>query len=173
MRGKILALLAIFLALPLAADVVVIGPGGPGVTPGSAYKTKALTAGSATGVFQIPIAAARGTGGKVFYTVFASDATDHQIRTGSVTFAVVNKAATETCTVNGIDGSFTVNPDQTQDGSAAGAISSGILIYAWTTVTTPANACNLALNAVSSLTETILEVRWTVILTGPGTVNTL
>jgi hypothetical protein len=173
MGGKKLALLAVFLALPVLADVVVVGPQGPGVSTSVAYKTKALTAGAATGIFEVPIAAGQGTGGRIFYTVFATDGTDHQVRSGVVSFAVVNKGATETCVVNGSNDAATVNPAQTQDNSAVGAISSGTLTYTWGVSTTPANACDLQLNAASSLTETVLEIRWTVQLYGPSTIVVL
>lgn len=149
-----LALLAAFLALPAGADVrdsdrnydpILIG-------------VKDLTAGAATSVILLPIAAGTGGGAVIEYTVFASDATNHQARTGRVTVAVVNKAATETCAVYGVDGSFTVNPDQTKDGSSAGAISSGTLTYAWGVSTAGTNTCAVQLNAASSLTETVLRI---------------
>jgi hypothetical protein len=128
---------------------------------GTSGKTiKTLTESSATTLIRIPVASGDGAGGQLFYTVFASDATNHQIRSGSITFAVVNKAGTETCTVNGVDSSFTANPSETQDGSAAGAMSSGTLTYAWSVDTAATNACDLKLNAVSSLTQTTLEIRY-------------
>ncbi len=131
---------------------------------------KALTAASATAVVTIPIAAATGTGGKIIYTVFASDATDHQVRTGMVTYAGVNKAATETCAINGVDALFTANPTELLDGSAAGAMSAGTLTYAWTASNSPTNGCQFLLNAVSSLTETTLQIQYQVIQAGPGEV---
>lgn len=133
---------------------------------GKAEKT--LTESNATAVVRIPVASGVGTGGQLFYTVFASDATDRQIRSGHVSFAIVNKAGTETCSVNGVDGSFTANPIETQDGSGAGAMSAGTLTYAWSVDTTPTNACDLKLNAVSSLTQTTLQIRYRLELVGPG-----
>lgn len=120
---------------------------------------KTLTESSATSVVQIPVASGVGTGGEFFYTVFATDATDHQIRNGSVKFAVVNKAGTETCTLSG--------SAETNDGSVIAA-SSGTLTYGVTCSTTPSNAVDLQLNAVSSLTQTTLEVYYYVQLVGPG-----
>lgn len=129
---------------------------------------KSLTAASATAVVQIPIAAGAGTGATIHYTVFASDGTDHQARHGCVRFATVNKAGTETAAVYGVDSAFTVNPDQTKDGSGAGAISSGTLTYTWGVDTSPSNAVNLTLNAASSLTENVLDIYYRVDMTGPG-----
>lgn len=129
---------------------------------------KSLTAASPTSVVRIPIAAGAGTGGVLHYTVFASDATDHQSRSGSVHFMAVNKAGTETGAIYGIDTLFTVNPNQTQDGSGAGAISSGTLTYTWGVSTAPTNAIDLTLNAASSLTETTLDIYYRVDMTGPG-----
>jgi hypothetical protein len=134
----------------------------------SGKATKTLTESSATTVIRIPVASGAATGGKLIYTVFASDSTDHQIRTGTVSYAVVNKGGTETCAVNGVDGSFTANPAETQDGSGAGAMSTGTLTYAWSVDTAATNACDLKLNAVSSLTQTTLQIRYRVDNVGPG-----
>lgn len=127
---------------------------------------KALTESTATAVIEIPIAAAAGGGGEIHYTVFASDTTDHQTRSGVVRFSGVNKAGTMTCSVYGVDSAFTANPDQTKDGSGAGAISSGTLTYAWTAVAATA-ACDYKLNVVSSLTQTTLDFYGRVDLIGP------
>lgn len=124
---------------------------------GSGGLVKALSAGSATAILRIPIASDRGRGGWIRYRIFASDGTAQQVRAGHVQFAMVAEGTTETCAVYGVDALLTVNPDQTQDGSGAGAITSGTLTYQWGVSTSPSNACDLTLNAASSLTETTLE----------------
>lgn len=129
--------------------------------------TVALGAGSATTVVTIPVASGAGTGGKVVYTVFASDGTDHQSRSGTVHYQVVNKAGTETCVVSGIDALFSINPDQTKDGSSIAA-SSSTLTYTWGVDVTGANQCALTLNAASGLTENVLRIDYTVMQQGPG-----
>lgn len=133
---------------------------------------KSLTAGAATAVVRIPVASGAGTGGELRYTVFASDGTDHQARSGTVHFMGVNKAGTETAAVYGIDSVLgvvgTANPNETQDGSGVGAISSGTLTYTWGVSTAAANAFDLTLNAASSLTETTLDIYYRVDLNGPG-----
>lgn len=120
---------------------------------------KALTAGAATSVVRIPVASGAGTGGVLNYTIFASDATDHQTREGEIKFAVVNKAGTETCTISAAS--------EAADGSVV-AVSAGTLTYAITCDTTPANAVDLQFNAVSSLAETTLNAYYRVTLVGAG-----
>jgi hypothetical protein len=127
-----------------------------------------LTESSATAVVQIPVASGAGTGGTFNYCVFATDGTDHQQRCSRIKFSTVNKAGTETCGLNtdtatANDASIT----ETEDGNAA-AISSGTLTYAIACDTAPTNAVNITINAVSSLTQTTLQARGTVILVGPG-----
>jgi len=164
---KLLALL-LLLALPLSADQVVYSRFGN--QPPLPLKFKDLTAASATNVFALNFPTGAWVGGKVFYTVVAGDGTDFQVRTGEVAFSGVNKAATETCNVYGVDGSFTSGPDQTQDGSSAGSMSSGTLTYTWAASTAPTNGCVWTLNAASSLTETTLRIYYYVQLVSPGTV---
>jgi hypothetical protein len=135
----------------------------------------ALSAGSATAVLTVPTANNTSTGGTIMYTVDSGDATNSQARSGQVRFAVAtNNAAAETCVVYGVDqgpvgvGGPTLNPDQTEDGSGAGAMTSGTMTYAWSVDVTGTNTCVLKLNAASSLTETRLNIHYTVILSGPG-----
>jgi hypothetical protein len=121
---------------------------------------KTLTESSATSVIRIPVAASAGTGGLFRYCVFAADATDQQSRCGRINFAVVNKAATETCTLGAAS--------EAADGSVLAASSATTLTYAITCDTTPANAVDIQINAVSSLTQTTLELRGKIDLVGPG-----
>jgi hypothetical protein len=128
--------------------------------------TKALTESNATSVARISVAQGAGTGGRVHYTVLASDAAP-EIQTrggGSFTFSVNNIGGTETCTMNN------AAPDETNDANAA-TVSSGTLTYDWTCATAAADTVDLALNAVSSLTQTTLRVDWWVELYGPGSIT--
>lgn len=122
---------------------------------------KTLTESAATSAVRIPVASGAGTGGTFMYCVFASDGTDHQERCSDIRFAVVNKAGTETCTLS--PGTVT----ELLDANAA-ALSSSTLTYAITCLTSPTNAVDIQVNAVSGLTQTTLEVRYSVQLTGPG-----
>ena len=123
-------------------------------TSAGVYPLKALTAGAATPVVLISVASGAAAGGAFEYSIFVGDATpNYQVRHGSINFAVVNKAGTETCTVG--------SADETADGSVI-ALSSGgadTLTYGITCVTTPTNGVYLSVNAVSSLTETSLNIR--------------
>jgi hypothetical protein len=134
---------------------------------GGAIKT--LTESAATSVIRIPVAAGVGTAGEFCYTVQAYDATDQQVRMSCIKITVSNKAGTETCTLTAqptltSDASI----DQTEDGSGSGAISTGTLTYAITCDATPANAVDIQINAVSSLTQTTLQAVYNINLVGPG-----
>jgi hypothetical protein len=109
---------------------------------------KALTESAATSAVQIPVAAGAGVGGTITFTVFASDATDHQTLTGVLQYAAVNKAATETCAT------------PTLTGTALNSVSTGTLTCTYACDTTPANAVNVQFNCVSSLTQTTLDLYW-------------
>jgi hypothetical protein len=105
-------------------------------------------------VLLIGVASGKSCAGVLEYTVTAADATpNYQARHGSFNWAVVNKAGTEVCTL----GAAT----EVLDGSVL-AISSGgadTLTYGITCDTSPANGVYLSFNAVSSLTETSLNIK--------------
>lgn len=126
-------------------------------------KAKALTAAAATQVVLINVASGAFGGGTLEYTVQASDGTDHQARAGRINWAVVNKAGTETCTVSAaselLDGSILAE--------SAGA---STLTYAITADTSATNGCYISFNAVSSLTETVLNIAYRI--TGNGGTST-
>lgn len=130
--------------------------------------TKALTAGAATSIVRIPVAASAGTGGRLIYTVFAADAVDQQSRSGWLQFSISNKAGTEICKMTSVAGANDTSIDQTEDGSGIGAISSGTLTYTVTCDLSPTNAVDFQINAVSSLTETTLNAYYRVEMAGPG-----
>lgn len=134
---------------------------------GGALKT--LTESVATSVIQIPIANLAGAFGKFCYTVKAADATDSQIRGSCIKYTVTAKAGTETCSLN-TEAALTSDASitETEDGSGSGAITTGTLTYAITCSTTPSNAVDIQINAVSSLAQTTLNVTYNVNHVGPG-----
>jgi hypothetical protein len=117
-----------------------------------------LTESSATGVLLQNVAVGTSEGGRIEYTVWAGDGTDNQARHGSVQYAAVNKAGTETCVVHNYAG--TADPTELTDGSNLAA-SSGTLTYTWACSTSPTNGVLLTLNAVTSLTQTGLFITYT------------
>ncbi len=112
---------------------------------------KALTESSASGLFEVSVAANTVMGATVYYTIEANDGTDFQSLRGSVPFAAVNKAGAITATIGAA-----------VDVSAASA---GTLAVT-PTVTAGANKVTFTLNAVSSLTQSVLRGTWHVILDG-------
>lgn len=125
---------------------------------GGAIKT--LTESAATPVIRIPVATLNGGAAKLFYRVLAADASNVQVRAGGgLTIAVVNVAGTETCGLSAAS--------EAADGSVA-AVSAGTLTYAITCDTTPANAVDISFNAVSSLTQTTLNIQYFIIYNGPA-----
>ena len=119
---------------------------------------KALTAGVATAVIEVSVAAGVHTGGIVEWTVVADDGSDYQALTGSTQFQAVNPAGTEVCTV-------------ATTGGTGEAASSGTLTNTVTCTVGLTDVVQIAFNAVSSLTETTLVAYHTTILNGPGTVT--
>lgn len=124
---------------------------------------KTLTESTATPFVRVNIAsgvaAVTGwTGGTVFYTIVANDATDFQSRSGSFNFSIVNKGGTETAVLGTVS-------------AEAAALSSGTLSVTFDTDTSPTNAVDIRANAVSSLTQTTLAMFYSVIMNGPGTLT--
>lgn len=117
-----------------------------------------LTAAVATSVVRVAVASGGYTGFTVNWTVVADDATDFQSRRGSTYVAAVNQAGTETCTVGDV-------------GTPVVAVSSGTLTVTTSCATDPTNAVDFEIDADSSLTETTLEVFYTVVKDGIGNVT--
>ena len=117
--------------------------------------SKALTESSATAFVQVAAASGSCVGGRISYVIVADDSTDFQTRSGSVNFAIVNKAGTETITFGTVS-------------SEAAALSSGTLSVSFDGDTSPTNAVNLRANAVSSLTQTTLAIKYRVEIFGPA-----
>lgn len=121
--------------------------------------SKDLTESTATSIAEVSLASSTTTGGTLRYTIEAGDGTDFQALRGEVLFAAVNKAGTITTS--------------TSTAVETSAPSSGTLTNAMT-VTTGASKIILQLNAVSSLTQTVLRVTYTIVLDGgTGSVTTL
>lgn len=114
--------------------------------------SKALTESAATAFVQIAVASGSHVGGTVHYAIVANDGTDYQTRSGSFPFALINKAGAETASL----------------GTPADcvAISTGTLTATFDTDTSPTNAVNIRANAVSSLTQTTLTIRYWVEIDG-------
>jgi hypothetical protein len=114
--------------------------------------TKALTKSSAISFVQVDVASNSYQGGNVDYCIEATDATDYQSRCGTVSFAMVNKGGTETCTMG--------------TASDISATSTGTITVTWATSTSPTNGCLLQANSVPSITPSTHRINYTVRLTG-------
>ena len=128
----------------------------PGILNGT--NTKTLTESSATGFVNITVPSETTTGGSVGYCIEANDGTNYQSRCGEIKWTAVNKAGTITCAVS--------TPDTATE---TVAVSSGTLTWA-PTCTDTTNAVQLKANAVSSLTQTLLQINYRVVVTGNGSV---
>ena len=124
-----------------------------------AAKPVTLTESSATKVMTVAVAAGEGAGGTLWYTIFASDATNHQMRRGRVIWAAVNKSGTVTPVLG--------TPEE------AVAVSSGTLTVTVTAVDNTANGVDFKLNAVSSLTQTSLYAWVAMDHDGKGAITTV
>jgi len=107
--------------------------------------TKTLTESTATAFIQIACANNSTVSGVIHFTVRANDATERQARSGSLPFSIVNISGTETVTFG------------TVYGDVAG-LSSGTLTVTFDYSNSPTNAVLIRANAVSSLTQTLLEI---------------
>lgn len=111
-----------------------------------------LTESSATAVLtSIGVASGTVTGGTLFYTVEANDGTDFQVLRGQVLFSAVNKGGTLTTTLG--------TPTEIT------SVSTGTLTDT-ITLTTGTNTIIPNINAVSSLTQTVLRATVRVVLDG-------
>ncbi len=132
----------------------------------------ALSEGSATAIATISIASGDYGSAWLYYTTYASDATpDHQERDGWVKVSIVNKGGTETCKMTSVAGIDDASVSETEDGSGAGAISTGTLTTAVTLDTTGTNQCVVKISATSSLTQTTLQTVWSARLNGKLTIQ--
>ena len=123
---------------------------------------KALTGGTETAFVRISCADDSSLGGVIHYAIYAKDAgNDMQLRTGSVNFAIVNKTggAGLTCGLGTV-----INEAVTT--------SSGTLTVTFDADVSGADVADIRANAVSSLTETTLDIRYRVEIFGPSTTVT-
>jgi hypothetical protein len=124
---------------------------------------KTLTESSATPfvLINLPASSAGQTGGVIYYTIEADDATDFTTRSGILPFAVVNKAGVETCTL----GTVSVATEAVASSSVA------TLTNTFTCDTSPVNGVFISANALSSLTQTRLDITYRVVkIGGTGTI---
>lgn len=144
-------------AFVLAATLLIIAPflfaGSTSTSPRARLKTLADAA--ATGFVDISIASGEYVGGRVHWSIVATDGTDYQARTGTTYFSAVNKAGTVTCSVGDV-------------GTTVVAVSSGTLTN---TMTCTAGTLKFTLNANadSSLTGPTDKIRYFVEIIGPST----
>ncbi len=124
-----------------------------------AAKYVTLTESSATKVMTVGVAAGEGAAGTLWYSIFASDATDRQMRRGRVIWSAVNKSGTVTPVLG--------TPEE------AVAASAGTLTVTVTAVDSTANGVDFKLNAVSSLTQTSLYAWVSMDHDGKGAVTTV
>jgi hypothetical protein len=121
--------------------------GSTGDVTGGSVKT--LTESSATAYVALNVPNSDGCAGKIVYTVFAKDAANTQQVSGELFFSAVANS-TGTVTAATLSDQHNLNP-----------VSSGTLTNTMTQ-TTAANTLTLNANAVSSLTQTTLEIRYRV-----------
>lgn len=115
---------------------------------------------SATSLFEIALPTLTMTGGKIDWTIEASDGTDMQSLSGITTFAAVNKGGSYTTTVT----NATAND--------AKAVSSGTLTTAWAFLN-GTNKVTMQLTPTGSLTETTYRVTYTVTNNSPQAITIL
>ena len=112
-------------------------------------RTKTLTESAATGFVTITVANSEVACGRVSYTIIAKDATNTQAVSGELFFSAA-------ATSDGV-----VTADAVSDQHVLNPRTSGTLTNTMTS-TTAANSITLLANAVSSLTQTTLEIRYRV-----------
>ncbi len=117
--------------------------------------TKNLTESSATTFVTVTMSSGSRIAGTISYSIEANDASDFQARAGIIPFVAVDKAGAITCTVG--------TPDAA---SEVVAVSTGTLTNTFTCADGTGNVLNLLANAVSSLTQTTLLIRYRVELVG-------
>ena len=117
-----------------------------------------LTESSATLFANVALASSKIAGFTLACTVYANDGTNYQSVTSEVRVDAVNKAGTVTATLT-----------QTDNTTAA---SSGTLTCTYTAVAN-GNGVDIKANAVSSLTQTVLRVKWSIISLNSDDVGTV
>lgn len=118
-----------------------------------------LTESTATLFANIALASSKYMGVRLNCTVNAGDGTDFQAVNSNASFSAVNKAGTVTV------GTVTQNDDGT-------AASTGTLTVTYTAVAN-GNGVDIKANAVSSLTQTTLRVKWSILSLNSDDVGTV
>lgn len=131
----------------VAADRIYVGT-----------KTLSLTDNTIATFATISVASGAMCGGVVFFTVRASDATDHQGMSGQFSFAAVNKAGTMTVGNSALS-------------VATGAYSGGSNNTVSIATSAGTNAINLRVTSDTTLAPTTLDITYTIILNSPGLVT--
>lgn len=124
--------------------------------------SKALSDGSATGLFEVAIPSNTSVGGTVSYSIKCFDGTDLQNHSGLISFAGVNKAGTVT---SDIDEVYLA-------ASETAELTAGTLSDSWT-ITDGAGKITINLNANTSLTPTSFVVDYVLTLNGNEVVTKL
>lgn len=124
--------------------------------------SKTLTESTPTSFVRVDVSAGSFVGGTIYYTIYANDGSNYQARSGSINFSIVNESAdTET------PGLGTVINESI-------AASAGTLTVAFTTDDSPTDGINIQANAVSSLSQTTLQIKYRVVISsGTATVTGL
>lgn len=120
---------------------------------------KTLTESVATTFVKVSVATGSFVSGAVDYGIEANDASDFQVRGGIIPFTAVNKAGTITCTVGTVGTATEV-----------ASVSTGTLTNTFTCADAGSGVLDLKANAVSSLTQTTLRIRYRVNVLGTTTV---
>lgn len=107
-----------------------------------------LTESTATTFCNIAVAASKYMGCKLICTINSDDATDFQAITSELILGAVNKAGTVSATITQVDGTT--------------AASAGTLTCTYTAVVN-GNSVDIKANAVSSLTQTTLRAKWSIV----------
>jgi hypothetical protein len=122
---------------------------------------KNLVNNTATSLFEIALPTLSMASGRILYQIDSTDGTDMQTHSGNISYSAVNKGGVYT--------------EQISDDSGAGdskAVSSGTLVDTWT-ILDGTNKITIQLKANSSLTPTILRVRYTLFSGSNGLVTQL
>lgn len=161
LRRNASSILVVLAVLLIAAGVVgVTHEAEAGSVSFPRPRTKTLTESTATGFVDVSIQSGQSTSGIVHWSIYATDGTDYQTRTGTTYFAAVNKAGTVTCGVGDI-------------GTTVTGLSSGTLTNTMT-CTAGTGKFTIKSDAASSLTQTTLQIRYQVEnIIGPSTATGL
>ena len=108
-------------------------------------KVKALTESSATSFVEVDVAQGDSTLGEITYKIHANDATNIQVIGGRLRYSAVNEAGTVACTIADV-------------GTAIDNTPTGTLTNTFSCAEDSADKVMLKANAVSSLTQTTLDI---------------